>query len=228
MGNSETIFEGEFNSLQNCLEDAIRQNICLDYIDLRGANLINADLDEGSFNYARFDHANLTGANLSASQLNSANFKNATLYNTCLCEASMVNANFFGASFGAVDVAWSDMSSTCFDTLSALDLVFTDTKSSEGALFYDRTGAICSMSYPPIVIKGLEYKVVLFDDYMKVGSAVFDYNTWQKLRNHGAQTKLDQNIEGFIRLYGPFLFTLADIRTPMTKHLNAKREKNVA
>ncbi len=227
-GTDDVLFEGDYASLINCVESAIEQRVCLDHVNLRGANLVNAELDEGSFRFARFDHANLTGTNLSGAKLQKACFKNATLYNTCLCEAVLNEAQFFGATFGGVDIAWADMTAACFDTLSALDLDFSDAIIMKDALFYDRTGVICNMSHAPMIIKGLQYPIMLFDDHMKVGSAVMSFGAWQSIKNNMNLSGLDHDLLMFIKVYGAFLFTLAEIRGRHSKDIVRNNHKNVA
>jgi len=228
VGGDHPLFEGKYGSIINCIEDAVHQQMNLDYVDLRGVNLMNADLDEGQLNHARFDGANLTGANLSAAKLEGACFRNATLYNTCFCEAQLCGAQFFGASFGATDVAWADLSKTCFDTLSALDLQFADALLMQSALFYDRTGAICHLTHPPVVIKGLQNVVVLFDDYMKVGSVVLPYASWVEMNESGMISNLGGDAAAFIRTYGAFLMTLAKVRSEKWETEVRERSQNAA
>lgn len=228
VGSQCNLFAGEYDSIKDCIEDAVRNEINLDYVDLRGVNLMNADLDEGMFNHARFDHANLTGANLSGTKLNGACFRNATLYNTCFCEAQLSGAQFFGASFGATDIDWADISKTCFDTLLALDLQFSDALLMQSALYYDRTGTICNLSHPPVVIKGLQNVVVLFDDHMKVGSVVLPYPSWMEMQENGMIANLGGDAAAFIRTYGAFLLTLARIRSEKWGATPEEKSKNIA
>ena len=227
-GNKEILYEGKFLTLSQCLEQALQENVCLDYVDLRGANLTNANLDDGSFNYARFDCANLTGANLSATNLNRASFKEAALYNACFCEAILSESQFFGASFGSTDIAWANMRGACFDTLSAFELKFSETLLMQDAKFYDRTGTICNMSHAPVVIQGLQYPVILFDDYMKVGSAVFPFCSWIELLQKRELNGLGADIAAFIKTYGSFLFTLAKVRSRDWHVQEIGLQKNVA
>lgn len=226
-GQGDLLFQGDFDHIKETVEAAVNQGVCLDYVDLRGANLMNANLDEGHFNHARFDHANLTGANLCGAQLQSTRFLNATLYNTYLCEANLTGAQFFGSSFGGVDIAWADIKDTCFDTMTALDLNFSHSLIMKGAMFYDPTGVTCEMSHAPIVIKGLEYPIVLFDNHMKVGAAVMSFDAWSDLKNNLNCSSLDHDMMMFIKVYGSFLFTLAQVRPNKSKNIQANVYKNV-
>ncbi|MCB9973611.1 MAG: pentapeptide repeat-containing protein [Rhodospirillales bacterium] len=227
-GSEEILYEGVFDTLKACVEAAVCGGICLDYVDLRGANLMNAEMDDSIFNHARFDRANLTGANLSAAQLSGAVFQDAVLYNTCLCEAVMTQAQFFGASFGASDIAWADLTGAMFDTLSSLDLNFSEALMTSSSFFYDRTGTICEMSRPPVVIKGLSHIVVLFDEYMKVGSAVLPYDVWLQMRDSGALANLGGDAAAFMRIYGRLLFSLAEARMSDEGVSGRQHQKNVA
>ncbi len=227
-GTDDVLFEGNYTEFKFCVEAAVRQQIALNFADLRGANLMNAELDEGCFKGARFDHANLTGANMSESNLEEASFYGAVLYNTCLCEANMKDAQFLGAGFGATDLSYADIRGACFDTSSALDLKFSEVENMDQALYYDRTGVICEMSRPPITIKGLEYPVVLFDQHMKVGSAVLSYGMWRELKAGNNQSMLDRTLLHFIQTYGGFLYVLSETQSRLNVISGQIGHKNVA
>ena len=51
--NKETIFEGHFENIRKCLEQACADNACLDYADLSGKTLVNANLDGLRMRHAR-------------------------------------------------------------------------------------------------------------------------------------------------------------------------------
>lgn len=211
-GSKEVIFEGLFNTIKDCVEAAIRENICLNAVNLQGVNLSNAELDGGSFQMARFDNANLSGANLSDADLEEAVFNNAVLHNTCFCESNLRRVHFFGATFGSTDIVWANLAGACFDTLSALDLKFSEALSQQSSMFYDRTGMACTMSRPPIVIKGLKYNIVLFDEFMKVGSAVLPYTTWRDIKFRPSHGTMTTDIEIFVKTYLDLLLSLVNIR----------------
>lgn len=211
-GSEEVIFEGLYNSIKDCVEAAVRRNICLDAVNLQGANLMNAELDGGRFQRARFDNANLAGANMSDAELEEAVFNNTVLYNTCFCESNMRRAHFFGATFGSTDIVWANLAGACFDTLSALDLKFSESLSLQSSMFYDRTGTVCTMSRPPVVIKGLKYNIVLFDEFMKVGSAVLPYSAWQDIRHRPYQSSMTTDVQIFVKTYLDLLLSLINIR----------------
>ncbi|PJB73000.1 MAG: hypothetical protein CO093_01695 [Alphaproteobacteria bacterium CG_4_9_14_3_um_filter_47_13] len=47
--NSRTniiLYEGVFATVKDCLEQAVQERVCLDYADLRHANLANGALDD--------------------------------------------------------------------------------------------------------------------------------------------------------------------------------------
>ncbi len=174
----ETIFEGAFDSAKACIEQAVRENTCLDYADLRYANLANAALDDIVMRHALLDNTNLTGANLSEAKLDGTSFTSATLYGACLCVSSLRSCHFEGASFGASDISGSDVSECRFSTLSALRLNFIDAEKIENCQFTDGSGQTCPFSLPPLYVSGLAMPVVFMDEHLKIGTIVKSYQDW--------------------------------------------------
>ncbi len=77
--NGEVIHSGEFDSVADCLEDAIKKEISLwranlSYANLSYANLSYANLRSANLRYADLRYANLSSANLSSADLRSADF----------------------------------------------------------------------------------------------------------------------------------------------------------
>lgn len=211
-GSEDIIFSGLFLDIKSCVEAAICERICLDYADLRGANLTNAELDEGQFSYARFDQANLTGANMSCANLKGAIFRQATLYNVCFCESVMTNAQFFEVQFGGSDIAWTDISNASFDGYSALDLNFSECLFSNNTKYYDHTGSVCEMTRPPLLIKGLKYPVIFFDRHLKVGPAVWPMETWLRMSIEEMYIRIPADVVQFFLVYQALFFRLAEKR----------------
>jgi len=87
---NEVLFEGEFESLKECVEAAVKA--CA---NLRGANL----------RYANQDGANLGGANLGGANLDGANLRGANLRYANLGGANLGGANLDNAS---LDGAFGD------------------------------------------------------------------------------------------------------------------------
>ena len=68
--------EKENNTIKETLEEAIRNNVNLEY-----ANLMNANLEYANLEYANLENANLMNANLGYANLENANLMNANLEN---------------------------------------------------------------------------------------------------------------------------------------------------
>jgi len=103
----EVIHSGEFNSIRECLEDAIKcgadlyganlYGANLRGANLRGADLRGADLHEANLHEANLRGADLRGADLRGADLHEANLYGADLYGANLYGADLYEANLYGA-----------------------------------------------------------------------------------------------------------------------------------
>lgn len=104
---SKVLFEGNFKSKKQCIEKAIRNNICLHNANMYGLNLYRANLKNADLRWIDFSEADLCEANLENSDLRysifigtdltSANLTNANLMGTEISKAYLRNANLFNA-----------------------------------------------------------------------------------------------------------------------------------
>ena len=92
--SEKVIFEGEFPSIKDAVEEAVRQKVNLSNADLYNADLYNANL----FN-ANLSNADLSNADLSNSNLSYANLSNANLFNAKLSSANLSNADLSNAKY---------------------------------------------------------------------------------------------------------------------------------
>ena len=187
--NHETgavIYEGRFATARACVEQAVREGVCLDRADLRNANLAHAALDDIVMRGARLDGANLTGANLSEARLDGTSFINATLHAACLCLSSLAGCGFEGGLFGATDVTGSLMPSCRFSTLSAFSLNFIDAANLENCSFRNSQGLLCPFSKPPVTLHGLALPVIFLDRHLNIGSLAKTYQEWALQANDNA------------------------------------------
>ena len=69
--------EKENNTIKDTLEEAVRNNVNLEYANLINANLINANLENANLYNANLINANLRNANLRNANLENANLRNA-------------------------------------------------------------------------------------------------------------------------------------------------------
>ena len=62
--SGDVLFEGYFRTVKRAVEAAVREDVCLDGINLRNANLAQVNLDNAQIQGACLWGANLTGANI--------------------------------------------------------------------------------------------------------------------------------------------------------------------
>lgn len=84
-----TLFEGEYRTHRECIEDAIAQGICLNGANFSHADLSEINLDGAILRDASFTGANLTGANISEAELHRCQFDNASLFNVCFAHSDL-------------------------------------------------------------------------------------------------------------------------------------------
>ena len=176
------MFEGRFESFKACLEQAVKDWVALNCVDLRNKNLTNANLDDAILPGAALNGSNLTGANISEAYLKSADFSGSVLYNACFNDSNLTACNFADASFGATDIHGSIISRAQFSTLSCFHLDFTATRQMNGCIFINPDGCISEMSKPPLVIMGLSAQPIIFmDHHVKTGHNVIDQKRLEPL-----------------------------------------------
>jgi len=182
--DNSIIFEGEYKTIKDCIEHAVSKNISLSHINLKNQNLTNVNLDGGYMPYANFCGANLTGANLSEANLSNSIFYNSSLYNACLSYSNLDNCDFRGTSFGATMIEGTSLQNCKFSTFSSFDLDFQYTTTMSNCTFETIDGGKCTMSSPPIVIKGLlSVPIVIFDDFIKIGAKTFSKTHLPQISN---------------------------------------------
>jgi hypothetical protein len=123
-------FEGEFGSLRQCVEAAVKAGVdCFNAdfsdanlagvnlsranlagVDLSGADLSRADLCGADLCGAILYGAYLYGAYLSGADLSGARFYGAHLFGANLAGADLAGAYFYGANLAGADLAGTDLS----------------------------------------------------------------------------------------------------------------------
>ena len=91
------LFEGKYESLKDCICDAVDKNA-----DLRDANLSDADLRDANLSDADLRDANLSGANLRGANLRGANLRGAYLSDADLRGAYLSDADLRDADLEGV------------------------------------------------------------------------------------------------------------------------------
>lgn len=182
--NDRILFEGRFENFKGALEQAVSDRVALNGVNLRNLDLSNTNLDDAVMPYADFTGSNLSGANISESYLKNANFTGAALYNTCLCDSNLTTANFHSASFGATDIHGCIITGAQFSTLSCFSLEFSNVRNMGGCVFINPDGRICTMSKPPIVVRGLgRDPLIIMDEAAKSGYNIIDHKRLQPLKD---------------------------------------------
>lgn len=210
-----TIYEGHFQNAKECIEQAVHDNVCLDYADLHHANLSNASLDDAVMRHARLDFVNLSGANLSEARLDGASFYNATLHATCLCYSSLENTRFDHALFGATDITGCPVIQARFSGLSAFTLNFVDAHSIDRCIYRASSGIPCPFSTAPLVINGRDMPVIFLDRHLIIGSLAKTYNEWLQHTNDNAPNITNQNahIYSFFNQYRAYFETIYGVES---------------
>src|SRR5574344_163186 len=110
------------NSIKELVEKAVK------HISLRGACLVNADLQGASLNDADFDDVVLSGANLAEASLENASLERANLYG-----ANLSCANLRGVDLAFADLAFTELTDTDLKdaNLKGVDLNLVDLRGAK-------------------------------------------------------------------------------------------------
>ncbi len=168
------IFSGDYRTLLEAIEDALRREINLDNIDLSYLDLREINLDGARLRGANFTGANLSGANLSEADLSDSCFDAASLYNACFAYSNLTRATFIATQCGATDVAGATLAGCTFAGASTLTLNLIDAATLADSIFLNERTA-CRMTTAPLTVHGLAQPVTLFDDCALVAGSLFHF-----------------------------------------------------
>lgn len=174
--SGKVIFEGYFHTIKRAVEAAIRENISLDYIDLRQANLSGAELDGASFNHASFWGANLRHANMAGVSINYADCRNADLKEACLAESTCINTDFRGSFMAQVLLRNTNLSGTKFSCPSLFLNNLNEVLSLKNSIYYHKGEVNCDLSYAPLMINSLSKPIILLKDKVLIGNNLYEIN----------------------------------------------------
>ena len=166
---NEVLFDGWFETIKDCVEQAVADSICLDGVNLASMNLACANLDDAQMTGANLSGANLNGANLSEGIFDCATMAGADLSHACLALSSLMNVDMTGAFFAATDVTDAVITGCQFSCPSVFTTIFGRAALFSGCSFVSEEKGICPMSKPPIVISGLQCDIVYMDTIIKIG-----------------------------------------------------------
>ena len=105
----KTIFKGNYPSMRECVEAAVKKKANLSRANLSGANLSWANLSGANLSGANLSGANLSGANLSWANLSWANLSRADLYKANLSGANLSEANLSRADLSEANLSRADL-----------------------------------------------------------------------------------------------------------------------
>lgn len=179
--SGKILFEGRFHTIKYAVEAAVQENINLDFInlrhaDLKGANLDNASLKGASFWGANLEKANLTGVNLQNSDCRNANFKDC-----CLAESNCHQADFRGSYFSRTLFTDTDLSNTKFSCPSLFNINLSDARSLENATYIHKGEVDCDLSIPPVIIHGLPKNIILMQERTLIGNSLYDIGLYHRI-----------------------------------------------
>lgn len=163
------LFEGRFMTIRRCVEAAIREGVDLSNVDLRGANLRHAHLDDAKMRGACLWGTILDYADMSGGVFEGCDFRTASLKETCLAESSLQGADFRGAYFSKTIVVESDFSNTQFSCPSIFSLRWCEAKTLAGAVYWHKGEVPFDLSGVPLSVQGPEGHIVCLDDYILEG-----------------------------------------------------------
>jgi len=108
--DSNVIFQGDFESMKDCVLAALKNGANLYGANLSRANLSGANLSRANLSRANLSGADLSGANLSRANLSGADLSGANLYGANLYGADLYGADLYGANLSGADLSGANLS----------------------------------------------------------------------------------------------------------------------
>lgn len=166
----DTLFKSSYVTIKESVEEAVSEGVCLDYINLRKANLVGAHMDMAKMHGACLWGADLTSADMSDGCFDDADFRTVILKDACISDGSFINANFHGAYCSQMLVDGADLSGSKFSCPSIFSCDLVSAKSLKNSTYSHHGEIDCPLSDPPIVIRGLDKQVVIMGSDILVGA----------------------------------------------------------
>lgn len=157
------LFEGDVPTHVMAIEAAINQHICLDGVNLRGADLSHINLDSCSFRGANFQECNLTGANMSESRFIDCDFSGANFTEACLCYSDFFKCNFRYILAEKCDISMSSLKFCDFEGIKSLTF-FNQRAFSLDMLTFWYNGKAYKFNTPPIIQYHAKGTRIIFDN----------------------------------------------------------------
>lgn len=188
------LFESKHFGIAKSVEEAVRQGVNLDFINLRRVNLSGADLDDAIMNNVCLWGADLTNTNMTDALLRGADLRNARFKDTCLAQANCYQADFRGAYFSNCIVEGTDFSESIFTCPSVFSLDLALAKNLNAAIYYHKGEVKCDLSCVPIVIQGFYKKIVILKNKIIIGHQIYDSSVLESMRTNFLNLIHQENI----------------------------------
>ena len=138
---------------------------------IKGKNFRNKNFDGLDLSFREFVDCDLRGANMSETNLTGSSFKNCLLTDVCMCESDLTYTAFIDCDLTRLDIAACILNQTFFNSAISMNLNFKACEKLNQVLLR-RENDMTVFSLPPIVLKGLPVKVVIFDHDVLIGDAI--------------------------------------------------------
>ena len=101
-----------------------------------------------------------------------------------LRDADLSNANLYNAYLSHADLSHADLSNAYLSRadLSNADLIYADLSNANlsNANFENTKRGDWIINSTPIVMQGLSYEVIIFDEHMEIGCEHHSFNAWSE------------------------------------------------
>lgn len=155
------LYEGSHITINDAIDAAIRNNICLDGLDLSYQKIRHINLDGVTLRNASFKGADLTGANMSEASFINCDFSDCVLTNACLCYSKISNCNLRLSFFLDTDISMSDLEFCDFEGQNTFDLKLFTAASLTNLTYHDGPNPILFSTQPILVLQGNTRIIIL-------------------------------------------------------------------
>ena len=167
------LITGYYSSHAHCLGEAVARGISLAGADLSRLDLRAAELDEADLRGAVLAGANLAGANMSECDLRGCDFTHANLADTCMAFSDLQQARLLYCRIGATDITGARLDNCMLAGPESFALPFASCASMADCVYYDEDGTPHPFHHPPVVITGLPERIVITEYGIKYGAGDF-------------------------------------------------------
>ena len=164
----KVIYSSEATSLAGCVENAVKDAVNLRRADLSDANLIDVYLRGASLSDANLSGASLSGASLSDANLIDVDLRRANLSDVDLSGANLIDVDLSGANLSGASLSGA--------SLRGANLIDVDLRGANlrGASLSDEI----KIEKQPIQVDAIKYYILIFDNHMKIGCEFHSISEW--------------------------------------------------